>query len=298
MINSNWQTVTDHKSLLGEGPLWDEQKQRIIWLDILNGTVHSFAPETSAYSSFQTRQLTGAVVLTNRDTLIGALQNGFYELNEADGSSRFIADPEANLPENRFNDGKCDPQGRFWAGTMNIPETSVSGNLYVLDLDGNVHHRISGIGCSNGLAWNAAGDTMYYNDSPTREVVAYDFNAETSEITNRRVVFTVPEGSGFPDGMTIDAEDKLWVALWDGWKVIRIDPDKGEIIGEIRLPAARITSAAFGGADFKDLYITSARVGLPEEQLEKQPLAGSLFVIRDVGVKGLKGVRYAGNLFR
>lgn len=295
MINSNWQTVTDHISLLGEGPLWDEQKQRIIWLDILNGKVHSFVPETSAYSFFKTGQLTGAAVLTNRGTMIGALQNGFYELNEADGSSRFIADPEANLPENRFNDGKCDPQGRFWAGTMNIPETSVSGNLYVLDPDGNVHHRIAGIGCSNGLAWNAAGDTMYYIDSPTREVVAYDFNADTSEITNRRVVFTVPEGNGFPDGMTIDAEDKLWVALWDGWKVIRVDPDKGEIIASIGLPAARITSVAFGGADFNDLYITSARVGVPEEQLEKQPLAGSLFVIRDIGVKGLKSVRYVGN---
>ncbi len=294
MINSNWQTVTEHKSLLGEGPVWDEQKQRIIWLDILNGTVHSFVPETSGYSFFRTGQLTGAVVLTNRDTLVGAMQNGFYELNEGDGSSRFITDPEAHLPENRFNDGKCDPQGRFWAGTMHIPETEATGNLYILDLEGNTHHRISGIGCSNGLAWNSAGDTMYYNDSPTREVVAYDFNAETAEITNRRVVFTVPEGNGFPDGMTIDAEDKLWVALWDGWKVIRIDPDKGEVIARIEMPAARITSVAFGGAGFTDLYITSARVGLPEEQLEKQPLAGSLFVIRNVGAQGLKSTRYAG----
>ncbi len=294
MINSNWETVTEHKSLLGEGPLWDEQNQRIIWLDILNGKVHSFAPETSEYSFFQTGQLTGAVVLTNRDTLIGALQNGFYELNESDVPSRFIADPESNLPENRFNDGKCDPQGRFWAGTMHIPETATTGNLYVLDPDGNVHHRLSGIGCSNGLAWDSTGNTMYYIDSPTREVVAYDFDAETAGITNRRVVFTVPEGSGFPDGMTIDAEDKLWIALWDGWKIIRVDPDKGEMIDQIGLPAARITSAAFGGAGFTDLYITSARVGLSEEQLEKQPLAGSLFVIRNVGVRGVKGVRYAG----
>lgn len=294
MTHSNWQTVTNHKSTLGEGPVWDEKRQRILWLDILNGKIHSYTPETSEYSFLETGQLTGAVVLTQRGTFLGALRNGFYEIDEPGGTSRFIADPEAHLPENRFNDGKCDPQGRFWAGTMHVPETEVTGNLYVLDTDGSVFHRLSEIGCSNGLAWNSAHDTLYYIDSPTRQVVAYDFDPETAGITNRRVVITIPEGGGFPDGMTIDSEDKLWVALWDGWKIIRVDPLSGTIIGGIDLPAARITSAAFGGPDFSDLYITSARTGLTGRQLEEQPLAGSLFVVKNTGVRGLPAARYGG----
>ncbi len=294
MINSNWQTVTDHKSKLGEGPVWDEKQQRVIWLDILNGKVHSFRPETSEYSFFETGQLTGAVVLTDRGTFLAALQNGFYEIDETEGIVAHIGDPESHLPDNRFNDGKCDPNGRFWAGTMHIPETETSGNLYMLDTDGGIHPKLSGIGCSNGLAWNARRDTLYYIDSPTREVVAFDFNPDTAEIANRRVILTIPEGGGFPDGMTIDEEDKLWVALWDGWKIIRVDPSKGDVISQIDLPAARITSAVFGGPDYSDLYITSARVGLTEEQLEEQPLAGSLFVVKNPGVRGLPSVRYRG----
>jgi len=295
MINTRWKTVTDTISLLGEGPVWDEKQQRILWLDILNGRIHSYSPLTDTYHSHETGQYIGAAVLSESDTLIAAMQNGFYEIDEKTGDQRFLTDPEAHLPENRFNDGKCDPSGRFWAGTMHIPETAVTGNLYLLDHDGTVTRKLTEIGCSNGLAWNAAQDTMYYIDSPTRQVFAFDYDSESAEISNRRVIITIPEGGGSPDGMTIDAEDQLWVALWGGWKIVRVNPESGEITAQIDLPAARITSAAFGGPDFTDLYITSARVGLSEEEIADQPLAGSLFVVENVGVRGVPGVRYRRN---
>jgi sugar lactone lactonase YvrE len=292
MINTSWKTVTNHKSTLGEGPLWDEINERIIWLDILKGRIHFFTPSSEQYDHLDTGQLTGAVTLTSNGALLAAMQNGFYTFDEHTKKGTFLADPESHLPDNRFNDGKCDPSGRFWAGTMHVPETETTGNLYMLSTDGQIIHKVSGVGCSNGLAWNSAQDTMYYIDSPTREVVAYHYDAETGDIRNLRTVLTIPEGGGFPDGMTIDSEDKLWVALWDGWKIIRVDPDTGQVIDQIDLPVARITSAAFGGKDFRDLYITSARVGLTEEQLAQQPLAGSLFVVEDVGVRGLPAFRY------
>lgn len=292
MIKKGWKTVTNQISLLGEGPVWDERKNRIIWLDILAGKIHQYYPQTAEYRSIATGQYVGAVTLTENDKLLGALHHGFYEIDEKTGNKNFLVDPEVHLPDNRFNDGKCDPNGRFWAGTMHIPETEVTGNLYVLENDGTVSHKISDIGCSNGLAWNSTGDTLYYIDSPTRQVVAYDYSLETAEITNRRVVITISEGGGFPDGMTIDAEDQLWVALWDGWKLIRVNPATGEVTDQIDLPVARITSAVFGGPDYGDLYITSAKVGLDDTQLKDQPLAGSLFVVENVGVKGRPAFRY------
>lgn len=291
MINTGWKTVTNHKSTLGEGPVWDERNQLILWLDIKNGRIHSYNPNSEEYQFTDTGQLTGAVALTERGTLIAALQNGLYEIDEQK-TATFLVDPESHLPDNRFNDGKCDPKGRFWAGTMHVPETEVTGSLYMYDTQGTVTSKITDIGCSNGLAWNSAQDTMYFIDSPTREVVAYDYDAETGQISNRKVVITIAEGGGFPDGMTIDAEDQLWVALWDGWKIIRVDPLDGQITAQIDLPVARITSAAFGGADFSDLYITSAKIGLTEAQQAEQPLAGSLFVVENVGVKGLPAHRY------
>ncbi len=294
MLTTSWEIVTSHLCELGEGPVWDEQQNRILWLDIPAGAIHSFYPATGRHTSLTTGQYTGAVVLKPNGNLVAALQNGFYEIDETSGTLTFLADPEAHLPENRFNDGKCDPQGRFWAGTMHRPETQVSGHLYTLDTGNNVTWKAGPVGCSNGLAWSADSRTLYYIDSPTRTVVAYDFDPGTGAISGKRVVITIPEGEGFPDGMTIDAEGALWIALWDGWKLVRYEPAGGTKTGEIQLPAARVTSCTFGGDDFEDLYITTAKINLSEEELREQPLAGSLFVIRKVGPKGLPAVRFGG----
>ena len=188
-----------------------------------------------------------------------------------------------HLPGNRFNDGKCDPAGRFWAGTMSISNMPCAGSLYVLEKDGTVKTKITGVTCSNGMAWSPDDKTLYYIDTPTRQVVAYKYDTKNGDITDGRVAISIPEEKGSPDGMTIDTEGMLWIALWDGWKVIRYNPYTSEQLYEVTLPVSRVTSCVFGGDDMDDLYITSAREGLSDSDLKEQPLAGSLFVIRKSG---------------
>lgn len=287
MITTSWELVLNHTSELGEGPVWDMHGKRILWLDIVNGHIHSYYPETSQHTTFSTGQMTGTIVLRKSGGLLAAMENGFYEIDENTGEMTFLTDPESQLPGNRFNDGKCDPQGRFWAGTMSIDESIVNGNLYRYDPNGNIQHFEKNIGCSNGLAWSSDHQTMYYIDSPTRQVYAYDYEAVTGNITNKRVAITIPEGSGYPDGMTIDAEGMLWIALWDGWGISRYNPLDGQLLQHFEFPAARITSCTFGGEQLNDLYVTSAYTRIDPEEREKQPLAGSLFVLKNLPVRGL-----------
>src|SRR5690606_35948585 len=162
----------------------------------------------------------------------------------------------------------------------------------MLDRSGAISKKIAGVSCSNGLAWSLDDRTFYYIDTPTRQVVAYDFDVATAAITNRRVVVEVDPADGLPDGMTIDAEGMLWIALWGGWKVERWDPGTGEKLAEIRLPVSQVTSCAFGGADLNDLYITSAKIGLTAEERRAQPAAGSLFVVKNLSVSGMATNRY------
>ncbi len=294
MISSSWEIVLNHTSELGEGPVWDSVSKRIIWLDIIAGEIHSYYPEEQKHTTLKTGQMIGAAVLRQSGGLMGALHHGIYEINETTGTLTLLKDPESHLPGNRFNDGKCDPQGRFWAGTMSIDESLVAGNLYRIDPDGHIEHFESNIGCSNGLAWSPDQQTMYYIDSPTRQVYAYDFEKETGHISHKRVAVTIPEGTGYPDGMTIDTEGMLWIALWDGWGIARYNPENGELLQKFDLPAARITSCAFGGDTLNDLYVTSAYTRLDAAEKEKQPLAGSLFVIKNLPVKGYDSDRFGG----
>jgi sugar lactone lactonase YvrE len=205
-----------------------------------------------------------------------------------------IADPEAHLPGNRFNDGKCDPAGRFWAGTMRIAEDQVgAGSLYCLDRDLTVRKMWEGITIANGIAWSSDAKTMYYIDTPTCAVAAFDYDLATGSIANRREIIRTPKEAGFPDGMTIDAEGMLWVAYWQGWRVVRWDPSTGEMLATVELPVERVTAPWFGGPNLDELYITTARIGLSDEARAQQPLAGSLFRAR-VGVAGLPAFEFAG----
>lgn len=285
--NTAYKVVVPHTSKLGEGPVWDARQQAILWVDILNGLIHEYAPAREAYRKISLSEMVGAVALLENGDLIAAVQSGFVFIDRASGVIRPISDPEKHLPENRFNDGKCDPAGRFWAGTMALDEHADAGSLYMLDHDLSVSCKIPTVSVSNGLAWSPDQRTFYYIDSPTRQVVAYDFEPKAGTISGRRTIIAIAEGEGFPDGMCIDREGMLWIAQWDGWQVSRWDPNSGQKIGKITLPAARITSCTFGGERLEDLYITSARVGLNEAQLAAQPLAGSLFVVKDVGVRGM-----------
>jgi sugar lactone lactonase YvrE len=220
------------------------------------------------------------------------LKNGFGFVNRETGEVNMLANPESHIPGNRFNDGKCGPDGRFWAGTMSHTDEPGKGSFYAFDTDHSVSKKISNVSISNGMAWSADHKTFYYIDTPTFTVAAYDFDKNTAEIGNKRVVITIPKEDGSPDGMTIDSEGMLWIAHWDGWQITRWNPDTGKKLLSIPLPAARITSCAFGGDNLEDLYITSARAWLTNDQLAEQPLAGSLFVIKNTGYKGLPAFEF------
>ncbi|MCM4169544.1 6-deoxy-6-sulfogluconolactonase [Arenibacter antarcticus] len=281
------EVVCDQKSELGEGPVWDVARGLICWVDILNGHIHEWDAEGNSLNTIKVDQMIGAIAVCVDGNYVAALKNGFGIIDCKSGNVQMIADPEEHLPENRFNDGKCDPSGRFWAGTMPLSEDKASGSLYVFNKDRSVIKMEDNITISNGLAWSKAEKAFYYIDTPTLKVVRYDYAAENGTITNKRTVIHIPKEAGFPDGMTIDREGMLWIAHWGGWQVTRWNPITGEQLTSFKLPASNITSCTFGGSAFKDLYITSARKGLSEEELKQQPLAGSLFVIRNCGYTGV-----------
>ncbi len=286
--------ILDAKALLGEGPIWDARKQVLYWVDISGCKVHVFDPATGQDRAVDVGQPVGTVVPRRSGGVMVALRDGFAALDMDTGRLTLIADPEAHLPENRFNDGKCDPAGRFWAGTMRIAEDRAgAGSLYRLDPDLSVHTMWDRITVANGIAWSLDAQTMYYIDTPTKMVVAFEYNLETGAIANPRPVVSTPNGPGSPDGMTIDAEGMLWVAYWNGWRVVRWDPATGEALAVIELPVQQPTAPWFGGPGLDDLYITSARTGLNDAALSKQPHAGSIFRAK-VDARGLAAFEFAG----
>lgn len=267
---------------LGEGPVWDGRSGRVAWVDILGRRIHLTDPRTGDTESLEVPSAIGAIAPRAAGGFVAALEDGFWVIGE--GSPRRIAAVPEARPELRFNDGKCDPRGRFWAGTMAYDEATGAGALYRLDSGGAVTRVFAGVTISNGLAWSADAATMYYIDSPTQRIDAFSYAAETGEIRDRRPMVDIPAELGSPDGMTIDADGGLWVALWGGGAVHRyLD---GRLDRVIRLPVSRPTSCAFGGPDLDELYVTSAWKGLSADARRAEPLAGALFRVRP-GVRGV-----------
>ena len=293
MNQKNWKVVTKHFCLLGESPVWDNKQKRIFWIDIMNGMIQYYYPASGKFGTFQLGQTIGSIALKRSGGLIAALKSGFAEIDLNRETIRLNSEVETNLPDNRFNDGKCDPIGRFWAGTMSISNTPHAGSLYVLEKN-FVCTKIVGVSCSNGLAWSPDHKTLYYIDTPTSSVVAYDYNIITGNITNKNIVINIPKEEGYPDGMTIDKEGMLWIALWGGWKIARYNPRTGKQLYQFSLPVSRVSSCIFGGDTLEDIYITSARTGLSEDDLKNQPLSGSLFVIKKSGFKGMDTFEFNG----
>lgn len=293
----NIKVVGNISSSLGEGPLWDEKNNKIYWIDILNGHLHSFDPQKNEQTTIELHQMIGSFSLSQNNKIIAALKEGIYWVDIQTGNKELIMQPEIQLPNNRFNDGKCDPAGRFWAGTMSLSEEKEAGSVYVIEKNKSTNELvskkiISHTTISNGMAWNKDQNIFYFIDTPTFNIVAYDYDIATCEIKNKRVVVAIAPTEGYPDGMTIDAEGMLWVAHWDGWQVSRWNPNNGEKLMSIKLPVAKITSCTFGGPTLNDLYITSASVGLSEQALKEQPLAGALFVLPNCGYTGLPAFEF------
>lgn len=283
--------VVDAKASLGEGTLWDDERQVLWWVDIINNKLHQHDPSTQKNREFDVGSMIGTVGLCDDGRLIVATYDGIGYLNPTSGKVTYIANPEADLQKNRFNDGKPGPNGSFYVGTMGIEAEEGAGSLYRLDPDRTVEKIVSDVTISNGLAWNGAEDRLYYIDTPTQEIWAFDYDKASGQVSNKRVAVTVPEWAGSPDGMTIDSEDNLWVAHWGGSAVHCWDPNSGRHLKTVALPAAQITCCTFGGANLDTLYISSAAIGLSKNELQKQPLSGGVFKV-NVGKTGRKAYRF------
>ena len=237
--------LVDIRALVGEGALWDEQAQVLYWVDILSSALYIYDPATGQNRSYDVGQHVGTVVLRGSGGVMLALANGFAEYNLASGKVTILSDPESDLPGNRFNDGKCDPGGRFWAGTMAYQNPSSQGTLYRMDADHTVHKMLGDIGISNGIVWSHDKRTMYYIDSIAYSVRAFDYDNASGDISHERVVVSVPREMSVPDGMAIDADGNLWVAHYGAGCVRCWNPQTGQLIDQIDLPARQITSCAF-----------------------------------------------------
>ena len=271
----NAELIFDAKATLGEGPAWDEKTQTLYWVDILEKRIYA-----------------GTDLLVELDELIGCLaprKNGnlILALRGYEGRASFVdfdlGTPQqtvlASLSEsatNRVNDGKCDPAGRFIAGTMDMNEKDPTGSVYSFD-GVTTKTLFRDVTISNGMAWSPDYKTFYYIDTPTCEVRAYDYDLKTGEIANRRKAFDVPKSLGWADGMTSDVKGNLWIAMWGGAQVTRWNPNTGQLLEQIPVPALQSSCPVFGGKDRNELYITSARKGMSAADLQKYPLSGGLF---------------------
>jgi sugar lactone lactonase YvrE len=284
--------VVDARTTLGEGPIWDDREQCVWWVDILGESFHRTDPVTGQDDVIPVGQMVGALGLRDRGGLVAASRDGFVGIDAASGRIERLADVEADRPSSRMNDGKVDPRGRFWAGTTDIDHRAGLGTLYRLDADLTVSPMLPEVTISNGLDWTADGGTMYFIDTPTRRVDRFSFDPSTGSIADRTMAVSIRPRAGDPDGMTLDAEDHLWVALWDGWAVERYAPD-GSLELRVEVPAAQATSCTFGGSDLDLLFITTAQKDFPAGGKPDQPHAGGLFVCRP-GVRGRRAHRFAG----
>lgn len=280
----------DARAELGEGPHWDEAAGVLIWVDIMVGAVHRFDPATGADAAFSVGQPVGAAIPRLGGGLVLALRDGIAVVDsEQGGELRWVAEVERDGSRTRMNDAACDAAGRLWAGTMDLEERDPIGTLYRVGADGAADAVVVGVTVSNGLGWSPDGGTLYYIDSPKRALEAFDFELATGALSNRRTVSAIEPEAGEPDGLSVDAEGCIWVALWEGAAVRRYRPD-GSLAAVVEVAAARVTSCAFGGPGLETMFITTARPDRPDAG---QPHAGAVFSVRP-GVRGQPAHRFAG----
>lgn len=279
--------VLNARADLGEGAIWNQQENLLWWIDIEKGILHKFNPEDGTDKEYPMFRRIGTVVPTVSGKALVALEDGLNFFDPATGGFTFIADPDAGIPDMRYNDGKCDPSGRLWVGGMGMGQDNRhQSSLYRLDNDLKTYKILDSITCSNGICWSLDKTRMYYIDTPTMKVMVFDYDDRTGEISNGRTLVEIPDGMGAPDGMTIDSKGNLWVCLWGGAGVACFDGTTGKLIRKIDVPALNVTSCAFGGKDYRTLFITSAGISMSPEAKDKYPLAGNLFAI----VPGVNGV--------
>ena len=287
------EVVADGRWELGEGPIWDATTGELAFVDIPGRQVLRYRPSDGRVTSVATPSDIGCVAIRRGGGMVAALEDGFWVTDPGSDAWRLLAPVEADLPDRRFNDGKCDPVGRLLAGSMAYDKRKGAGGFYRLDPDGTTTQLLDGITISNGLVWTPDGGTLYYIDTPTRRIDALDYDLATGAIANRRTHLRLADDEpGDLDGMTMDTDGGLWVALWNGFKVVRFAP-AGGIDVVVEMPASHVTSVMFGGPELEDLYITCAWSELTDEERAAEPMAGSLFKVTP-GFRGYPAVEFAG----
>lgn len=274
-------------ALLGEGAFWNHKTNEFYWVDIEAKKLNIYNPELKENKSIMMPSLIGTVVPYTNNEAVVALLDGIYKVNLDSGELMLLSDVESDMPENRFNDGKCDPNGNLWVGSMYFEQSRPNASVYRINEQGETKKMIDSVTISNGIVWTKDSKTMYYIDTPTGNIMSYDFDVETSTISNGKIAVKISQEDGFPDGMAIDEEDMLWVGMWNGDAVARFNPKTGKLISKIAVPAHNVTSCAFGGENLDILYVTTSSLDMNEEEQNKYPLAGSIFRVNP-GVKGVK----------
>jgi sugar lactone lactonase YvrE/DNA-binding IclR family transcriptional regulator len=277
------------EALLGEGPLWSARDGRLLWVDILAPAIHVSDPATGADQVLATEEMVASLAPRAQGGFVAAARSGLRAFDGTLGA--VLAAPIAEGASLRLNDGRCDARGRFWVGSMALDSTPDAGALHRLDAAGAAVMQ-AGLHVPNGLGFSPDNTRLYLADSARRRVDVFDFDLARGAIANRRPFVQLAEGEGVPDGLTVDAEGGVWIALWDGWRVVRHAPD-GRLDRSIALPVPRPTSCCFGGPDLATLYVTSARVRLSAAQLAEAPLSGSVFAV-ETGARGLPEHAYGG----
>ena len=285
MATEKFEVVHDAPMLVGESAIWHEVESALYWVDIEGLTVNRLHAASGKFSSWKMGSNPSALAIDDNNFLVVATRERLLRLNTTDGAETPIADAPYDTSKVRFNDGRVDPAGRFWIGTMYEPRDQPAAEMYVLARDNLRCAWRGGMTNSNGLAWSLDGRTMFHADTTTHRIDCYDFDVATGEHSNRRTILTfptdktAPDYGGRPDGATMDSEGMYWVAMFEGGRVLRISPT-GEILREIKLPVRCPTSVCFGGPDLRTLYITSASHGRSSEEIAQYPHTGKVLSVR------------------
>uniref|UniRef100_UPI0037E884B4 regucalcin isoform X1 n=1 Tax=Semicossyphus pulcher TaxID=241346 RepID=UPI0037E884B4 len=323
--------VVKAAALVGEGPVWEESEQMLLFVDIAGQKIHRWSPTTNQIQSVETSDMVGFVVPRRSGGYVAGVGRSLVAVDWSNQTQTLLLEVDKNKPNNRLNDGKVDPIGRLLAGTMGKEVRPAElerqqGSLFSVTSDLTVSKHLSQVDISNGMDWSLDQKTFFYIDSLSLTVDAFDYDSNTGHLGtcvlvlhlcvlvlhlcvlvlqytiylcvcclgNRRVVYRMEEGEGLPDGMTVDAEGRLWVACYNAGRVINIDPATGVRLQSVSLPVMKTTSCCFGGPDFSDLYVTSASLGLDQSELRHQAEAGHTFKVTGLGVKGRPQCLFSG----
>ncbi|MBL7761912.1 MAG: SMP-30/gluconolactonase/LRE family protein [Chitinophagaceae bacterium] len=274
------------ENILAEGPLWHTKRKSFFWVDIDGKSFQEYNWQTKQVQQWKLDYRPSLLIEHADGNLIIGMQGGiaYFDLNS--NAMRWLCKLEEDIPNNRTNDGGCDPMGRIWIGTMDRQFAKGKGSLYCIHHDMKPERKIENVSISNGLVWSLDEARMYFIDTPTQQVKGYLFNKETGDIQFEKIIIAIDKDkSGSPDGMCMDAEGMLWIAQWNGFGVYRYNPVTGECLDKIELPVPQVSSCAFGGGDNDYLFITTARENMDEEAIEKYPLSGNVFIVK-MNVRG------------